>query len=166
MSEPYVGEIRMAGFNFVPADWLACNGQLLSISQYETLFTLIGTTYGGDGQTTFALPNLQGRIPMHQGSGFPVGQQAGEETVTLGLGQIPAHSHTLNAQSAQGGQGSPVGNVWAASPLDQFSSVSPVTTLSASALGYVGGNQAHDNLPPFLVVNYIIAPFGVYPSQS
>lgn len=165
MSEPYVGEIRVVGFNFAPVGWAFCNGQLLAISEYETLFNLIGTTYGGDGQTTFGLPDLQGRIPIHQGSGFVLAQSSGTETVTLTTQQIPAHSHPLKAQTAGGTQPSPAGGVWADSSLGQFSTSSPTATMAAS-LQNSGGSQPHDNMPPFLTVNFVISLFGVFPSQN
>ncbi len=170
MSTPYIGEIRMVGFNFAPVDWALCNGQLLPISQYDTLFNLIGTTYGGDGQTTFALPNLQGRIPFHQGSGAGnvavLGQVSGTETVTLATNQIPIHTHALGASSASGTRPSPAGGVWAASTLDQFSTEANSHTMAPSTITATGGGQPHDNMPPFLVVNFVIALFGIYPSQG
>jgi len=170
MSQPYVGEIRMAGFNFAPSGWMLCNGQTLPISEYETLFQLIGTTYGGDGQTTFNLPNLQCRIPFHQGSGagnaLVIGQLSGTETVTLTTPQIPAHTHSLGASSAGGTQAGPGGGVWAASTLEQFSTEPPSHSMNPSAIAATGGGQPHDNLPPFLVINFIISLFGIFPSQG
>jgi len=165
MSQPYVGEIRMVGFNFAPAGWALCDGQLLPISGYETLFNLIGTTYGGDGQSTFGLPDLQGRIPFHQGNGMVLGENGGSETVTLTMNEIPAHSHLLNGQSSAGSQSSPAGGVWAASSLDQFSTGAPTTSMAA-LLQQSGGGQPHDNMPPFLVVNFVISLFGIFPSQN
>jgi microcystin-dependent protein len=171
MATPYVGEIRMTGFNFAPEGWFLCNGQSLAISEYSTLFQLIGTTYGGNGQTTFNLPDLQGRIPFHQGAGslgpaMVIGQKAGEETVTLIANQLPAHSHVLAANSSGGGQASPAGGVWAKSTLGQFSTDPPAHAMAPSTISSVGGGQPHDNLPPFLVVNFIIAWAGIFPSQS
>ncbi len=166
MSQPYVGELRMVGFNFAPVGWMLCQGQLLQISQYSTLFNLIGTTYGGDGQTTFGLPNLQSRIPVHQGNGYVMGQLSGVENVTLQISQIPAHSHLLNAQSGAGTQPSPSGGVWADSPLDQFSAASPTTQLSNVLLQNSGGSQPHNNIPPFLCINFVISLFGIFPSQN
>ncbi|HEX4007814.1 MAG TPA: tail fiber protein [Acidobacteriaceae bacterium] len=165
MSTPYVGEIRMVGFNFAPVDWMLCNGQLLAISEYETLYNLIGTTYGGDGQSTFALPNLQGRIAVHQGSSYVMGELSGTEVESLLLKQIPKHTHTLNAQSAVGHIPGPGGNIWADSSLEQYSTAFPASTMTA-ALEYTGGGEPHENMPPFQVVNFIISLFGVYPSQS
>ncbi len=166
MSQPYVGELRMVGFNFAPVGWMLCQGQLLQISQYSTLFNLIGTTYGGDGQTTFGLPNLQSRIPVHQGNGYVMGQLSGVENVTLQISQIPAHSHLLNAQSGAGTQPSPSGGVWADSPLDQFSAAAPTTQMSNVLLQNSGGSQPHNNIPPFLCINFVISLFGIFPSQN
>ena len=171
MANQYIGEIRMTGFNFAPEGWFLCNGQSLAIAEYSTLFQLIGTTYGGDGQTTFSLPNLQGRIPFHQGSNslgqtMVIGQIAGEETVTLLTSQIPAHSHVLAANSTGGGQAGPGGGVWAKSPLSQFSTDPPTHSMAPSTIGSAGGGQPHDNMPPFLVVNFIISWVGIFPSQG
>jgi microcystin-dependent protein len=170
MSTPYIGEIRMGGWNFAPYGWALCNGQLLSISQNTALFELIGTTYGGDGQTTFALPNLQSRIPVHQGNSvngpYVIGELAGTETVTLTTNQIPAHSHALNAQSGAGTQPSPAGGVWASSSLDQYSTGTPTAQMTASSLQNSGGSQPHDNLPPYLCVTFVIALQGIFPTQG
>lgn len=166
MSEPYVGEIRMVGFNFAPNGWALCNGQLLAISQYDTLFNLIGTTYGGDGQQTFALPNLQGRIPFHQGNSFVLGQTSGTETVTLVTSQLPTHTHPLAANSSGGSQSAPTGGYWAQSTLDQYSTAAASHSMAATAVGSAGGSQPHDNMPPFLVINFVISLFGIYPTQS
>jgi microcystin-dependent protein len=166
MATPYIGEIRMFAGNFAPVDWAFCNGQLIAISDNPALFNLIGTTYGGDGQNTFALPNLQSRIPVHQGAGFALAQQAGEETVTLTTQQIPGHTHAANASSTAGTQASPAGNVWAQSSLNQYSNASPTLAMSPAALGNSAGSQPHDNMTPYLVVSFIIALFGVYPSQN
>jgi microcystin-dependent protein len=172
MSNPYVGEIRMAGFNFAPVGWAFCNGQTLSIAEYEALFTLIGTTYGGDGATNFQLPNLQGRIPFHQGTlngnTMVIGQLSGSENVTLTSTQIPSHTHLLMANSASGGQPSPSGGVWAMSELGEFSTEAPAAAhaMASSAILPSGGSQPHDNMPPFLVVNFIISLYGIFPSQN
>ena len=166
MSSPYVGEIRMFAGNFAPAGWMLCQGQLLPISGNETLFNLIGTTYGGDGQSTFALPNLQSRVPVHQGAGFTLAQTSGEETVTLTVQQLPVHSHVPQAKSVAGNQASPAGNVWAASSLNQYTANAPSSSMDAAALGMAGGSQPHDNMVPFLVINFIISLFGVFPSQT
>jgi microcystin-dependent protein len=166
MSQPFVGEIRMFGGNFAPAGWAFCNGQLLPISENETLFNLIGTTYGGDGQQTFALPNLQSRVPVHQGPGFVIGQIAGTETVTLTTQQIPAHSHVPQGNTNAGAQPSPANGLWANSSLSQFTNQPPNLQLSPSAIGSAGGSQPHDNMLPFLAVSFIISLFGIFPSQS
>jgi microcystin-dependent protein len=171
MSEPFVGEIRLVGFNFAPVNWALCNGQSLAISQFEVLFTLIGTTYGGDGVNTFNLPNLQSRIPFHMGSNsngdnFVIGQSAGSESVTLITQQIPAHSHTLAANSGTGGQPSPAADVWAGSTLDQFSTGAPANSMSPNGTANSGGSLPHDNVAPVLVVNFVISLFGIFPSQN
>jgi microcystin-dependent protein len=171
MSNPYVGEIRIFAGNFAPLDWHFCDGSLLPISEYDTLYNLIGTTYGGDGQTTFALPNLQSRIPVHQGTDnvgnvYVIGQSFGAESVTLTTNQLPAHTHALQANSGTGTQSSPSGATYAVSSLQMFSSAAPSTALNSQALATVGGGQPHDNRIPFLAVNFIIALFGIYPSQG
>jgi len=171
MSQPYVGEIRMFGGNFAPAGWMFCEGQLLPISEYDTLFNLIGTTYGGDGQSTFALPDLRGRLPIHMGQGGglssrTIGENGGVETVTLTTNQIPSHSHVALGQSATGNQSSPSGNVWAASSLNQFSSSAANVTMSPASVGNNGGSQPHDNFMPYLCVSFIISLFGVFPSAT
>lgn len=170
MSNPFIGEIRLTGFNFAPSGWAFCNGQLLAIAEFETLFNLIGTTYGGDGQATFALPDLQGRLPIHQGPGFTIGQRSGEETVTLTTSQIPSHIHLAQATSGGGGATSPANAVWAQTPqLPYHEPVSPSdpssVPMAADNVQVVGGSQAHDNLMPFLTLNFIISLFGIYPSQ-
>jgi microcystin-dependent protein len=166
MSSPFIGEIRMFAGNFAPVGWAFCDGTLMAISQNDALFNLIGTTYGGDGQTTFALPNLQSSVPVHVGPGFALGQTGGAETVTLTTSQIPAHSHVPLANSAPGTQAGPSGGAWAESTLDQFSSSSPSVNMSPAALGSSGGSQPHDNMAPFLVINFILSLFGIFPSQT
>ena len=166
MGTPYVGEIRMFAGNFAPAGWMFCAGQLLPISEYETLFNLIGTTYGGDGQTTFALPDLRSRVPVHMGSGFTLAQASGEEQVTLTANQIPAHTHVPQANSGTGAQTSPSGNVWANSTNFPYSPNAPNAAMDPGAVGMAGGSQPHDNMIPFLCINFIISLFGVFPTQS
>lgn len=169
MSQPYVGEIRMFAGNFAPVGWALCQGQLVAISENPTLFQLIGTTYGGDGQNTFALPNLQSRVPVHVGPGFALGQAAGAESVTLTVSQIPAHSHVPTCSSAVAAAPGPGGNVWAANnTLTPYMNIPPAPTeaLNAAAIGSAGGSQPHDNMIPFLVINFIISLFGIFPSQS
>jgi microcystin-dependent protein len=155
--------------NFAPAGWAFCNGALMAIDQNDALFNLIGTTYGGDGQTTFALPNLQSRIPIHVGPGFAQGQSGGAESVTLTTSQIPAHSHVPQAQSQAlaSNVASPANAVWANSSLGQFDNTNPPdSTMAAAGMGQAGGSQPHDNMVPFLAVNFILSLFGIFPSQT
>ena len=166
MSSPYVGEIRMFAGNFAPVGWAFCQGQIIPISENETLFQLIGTTYGGDGQSTFALPNLASRIPIHSGTGFTLGQVGGAESVTLTTAQIPAHSHVPQAFDGPGTQGSPASGVWAQSADNNYSTNAPSVNMSGVAIGATGGSQPHDNMIPFLVVNFIISLFGIFPTQN
>lgn len=165
MAQPYVGEIRMFAGNFAPVGWAFCNGQLLPISENETLFQLIGTTYGGDGQSTFALPDLSGRLPLHQGGGYVLAETGGQETVTLTVNQMPAHSHAAQASGAAGTQTGPGGGLWAASGLNQFAAGTGTNNM-ANGLGNTGGSQPHDNLMPYLVVSFIISLFGIFPSAT
>jgi microcystin-dependent protein len=168
--EPFVGEIRMFGGNFAINGWAFCNGQLLPIGEYEALFGLIGTTYGGDGENTFALPNLQGRMPLHQGTKggtFVIGQSGGEETVTLVTTQIPVHSHVPLGSSAGGTTGTPTGTSWATLNLgNAYSTSAPVTAMNAGALATAGQNQPHDNMSPYVAVTFIIALFGIFPQEG
>ena len=168
MSQPYVGEIRMFGGNFAPVGWAFCRGQLLAISENDVLFNLIGTTYGGDGQSTFALPDLQGRAPVHMGTGFAMGQMAGTETVTLITQQIPVHTHPMMASKDAANQITGANGVLAAPvSLATYFAAAPDTGLNAAAvLPSSGGNQPHDNMQPYLAINFIISLFGVYPSQN
>lgn len=167
MSTPYIGEVRIFAGNFAPVGWLLCQGQLLPISQYEVLFNLIGTTYGGDGQNTFAVPNLASRIPYHQGLGYVIGQTGGVEQATLSPQQMPVHSHSANATAATADQPAPAGNVWGSGTLSCYSTAQAANvTMNPAALMPAGGSQAHDNMPPFLCLNFIIATEGIYPSPS
>jgi len=172
MSSPYVGEIRMFGGNFAPVGWMFCDGQLLPISQYETLFNLIGTTYGGDGQSTFGLPDLRGRVPIHQGTDSfgnnrVLAQNGGVETVTLSVSQIPVHNHVPQSFSNTGNQNSPAGGVWGLSSSGSlYSNTAPSIAMDPSAMGSAGGSQPHDNMIPFLGVNFILSLFGIFPSQT
>ncbi|MHA3773186.1 phage tail protein [Verrucomicrobiota bacterium sgz303538] len=169
---PYVGEIRLFAGNFAPAGWMFCNGQVLPITENETLFNLIGTTYGGDGQQTFALPNLQSRVPIHAGTGpdgttYTLGEAAGTETVTLTVQQIPTHSHPLVASTDLAQLGNPINAVYARSAaIDYLGADEPFGNMAASAIAPVGGSQPHDNMQPFLCINYIISLFGVFPQQN
>jgi microcystin-dependent protein len=169
MADPYYGEIRMFAGNFAPAGWMFCEGQLLPISQYDTLFNLIGTMYGGDGQSTFALPDLRGRIPMHVGNGHIQAEQGGTETVTLTVNQIPNHNHALLATSAVGTQSSPAGNYYAASGVQLYAdpAVASPIAMKAGLGGPAGGSQPHNNFAPYLCVDFIICvSVGTYPSPT
>jgi microcystin-dependent protein len=167
MAQPYVGEIRMFGGNFAPAGWAFCNGQLLPISENETLFQLIGTTYGGDGESTFGLPDLQSRAPIHQGNGFNLAETGGAETVTLTVQQIPTHGHPLIAANAPGTTPNPAGRVIASSPaIDAYIEDAPSVSLAPSAVSPIGGSQPHTNLQPYLAVNFIISLFGLFPPPT
>jgi microcystin-dependent protein len=158
----------MVGFNFAPSGWAFCDGSLVAISENSTLYNLIGTTYGGDGQTTFGLPNLLGRVPVHMGSGFVQGQLAGTETVTLLTSQIPAHTHAAAASGNGGASNVPTNNYWAYWTGAQYTSAGTAANaaMRSDAVVPVGGSQPHDNMMPFLAVNFIISLFGIYPSQS
>ena len=169
MSNPFVGEIRMFGGNFAPAGWAFCQGQLMAISENDVLFNLIGTTYGGDGQTTFALPDLQSRVPMHQGNGFTIGEKAGVETVTLTTNQIPAHSHVPLCNQNAGSTASAANSLWAANATvanPTYATAAPNAAMDPAAVGLTGGSQPHDNMIPFLGINFILSLFGIFPSQT
>lgn len=168
MAQPYVGEIRMFAGNFAPVGWMFCEGQLLTISENETLFNLIGTTYGGDGQNTFALPNLSGRVPLHVDPNFVLGINGGTETVTLTTNQLPAHSHALQAANTAGYLPSPAQAVPAMHRDYKVFEAAGTSTaaLATTTVTATGGNQPHSNLPPYLCVNFIISLFGIFPSQN
>ena len=169
MAQPYVGEIRMFAGNFAPAGWMFCEGQLLPISEYETLFNLIGTTYGGDGQSTFALPDLRVRIPIHQGNGFILAETGGAEEITLTVNQIAAHSHPLLGSSNAGTLPDPGGNVVAKSTtanVDFYFQDVPSANMAAQSITSTGGSQPHTNFQPYLCVNFIISLFGIFPSPT
>lgn len=166
----YVGEIRMTGANFAPVGWMLCQGQLLPISENETLFQLIGTTFGGDGQSTFALPDLSSRVPLHQGGGFTLGESGGVETVTLTVAQIPNHTHQATGYAVAGNSASPTGTRWASSA---DTAINPYAlpavadaTMNNAAVAIEGGSQPHDNMIPYLAINFIISLFGIFPSQN
>jgi microcystin-dependent protein len=167
MAQPYVGEIRMFAGNFAPAGWMFCEGQLLPISEYETLFQLIGTTYGGDGESTFALPDLRGRLPLHQGNGFVLAETGGAEEITLTVSQIPAHTHPLLASTDATTTLNPGGNV-IGTPLTAtpFFAASPNVSFAAQSITAVGGSQPHSNMQPYLCVDFIISLFGIFPSPT
>jgi microcystin-dependent protein len=170
MAQPYVGEIRIFAGNFAPAGWMFCEGQLLPISEYETLFTLIGTTYGGNGQDNFALPDMRGRLPLHQGNGFVLAQTGGVEQVTLNATQIPAHSHpflgTSNAASTTAPSSSVTLGRTSLATITPYGSDAPLTSLSPTVVSSVGGSQPHTNMQPYLCVDFIISMYGIYPSPA
>jgi microcystin-dependent protein len=166
--DPFLGEIRMFGGNFAPQGWATCDGQILSIAQNTALFSLLGTTYGGNGQTTFALPDLRGRLPVHIGGGLTMGQAGGSETVILTTTNLPAHTHATNAASAATTL-SPAGQYWAADPGENvapYAAAPDGRVMSGTAIGAQGGSQPHENMQPFLAVTFIIALEGIYPSRS
>ena len=168
MSEPFLSEIKIVSFNFPPKGWAFCNGQFLPINQNQALFALLGTTYGGNGQTTFALPNLQGRVPISFGNGYTLGEQAGTTAETISISTMPAHNHFVNASSSPGNQVAPASNELLASPLNlsYTNQINSLTTLNPTTVSSVGGSQAHTNMAPYLVLTFIIALQGIFPSQN
>lgn len=172
MSDQYLGEIRMFSGNYAPQGWALCNGQLLAIKQNEALYTLIGTTYGGDGKSTFALPDLQGRVPVHTGKNpvsgtvYPLGQKAGTETVTLEPSMLPAHTHPIQAQQLAGNNTSPTNNIWATSTSKVYSTAAPNGVMDPATISAIGGNQSHNNMMPYSTVTFIIALQGNFPTQG
>ncbi len=170
MTTPYIGEIKLFAGNFAPLDWAFCDGSILSIAEHDTLFSLIGTTYGGDGQITFALPDLRGRVPVHRGTGAGLptvqpGEMSGTETVPLTQQQMPVHTHAFIAAAAGTRQNSPAGNLFAGGGPELFANGTlPATT--AAGLPFAGSGQPHDNMAPFVAVNFIIALYGIYPTQN
>jgi len=169
---PYIGEIRMFAGNFAPINWALCDGSLLPLSTNTALFSLLGTSYGGDGKSNFALPDLRSRVPVNAGTlnttgtQYYLGEQGGVEDVTLLIGEIPIHTHSLMAQPGRANSSNPGNAVWAGSALDQFNNGTPETPMWYDALQPAGGNLPHDNMPPYQVVNFIIALVGVYPPRS
>lgn len=167
MAQPYVGEIRMFAGNFAPAGWMFCSGQILPISENETLFQLIGTTYGGDGQSTFALPNLQSRVPLHQGGGFTLAQTGGVENVTLTASQMPSHTHPMVASGNPASGASPTSAIMGtSSQATMYFSDPPPLNMNTQNIGLVGGNQPHTNMQPYLAINYILSLYGIFPSPT
>jgi microcystin-dependent protein len=167
MAEPFLSEIRIMSFNFAPKGWAMCNGQLLPISQNQALFSLLGTTFGGDGRTTFALPDLRSRVPIHVGSGHTLGERGGEQAHTLSIGEMPTHTHVLNGTSNDGTASTTSGNLLAKNP--NFSYHSPdrnLAAMSPSTIANVGGSQAHLNMQPFLTLTFCIALQGIFPSPN
>ena len=163
MSEPFLGEIRIYGFNFAPRSWAACDGQLLPINQNQSLFSLLGTTYGGDGRTTFALPDLRGRAPMHEGSAYFLGRKSGEENHTLSLAETPAHTHGGRASAHAGNSPVPTNNFPGAAN-NLYRTADNLTALHAGTVANSGGSQAHNNMQPYLTLNFCIALQGLFPS--
>lgn len=163
MAEPFLSELKLVSFNFPPKGWALCNGQQLPINQNQALFALLGTTYGGNGQTTFALPDLRGRTAVHQGAGFTLGQQSGEEFHTVSIAELPTHNHLVNA-STQNGDQPQISVVGSANNL--FGNATDLTTLNPATIANVGGSQPHENRAPSLVLNWIIALQGIFPSQN
>ncbi len=165
MGTPYLSEIRIMSFNYPPKGWAQCNGQTMAINQNAALFALLGTTYGGNGTTTFALPNLQGRVPIHMGNGFVLGQLGGEAAHTLLTSEMPAHTHTPVGNSNNASAPSPAGNLWAAQSSGAYETSSN-TSLNPASITNTGGSQPHDNMSPYLVLNFCIALQGIFPSQG
>lgn len=166
MSEPYLSEIKIISWNYAPKSWSFCNGQFLPINQNQALFSLLGTTYGGNGQTTFALPDLRGSIPIHVGDGHVRGEKAGKESVTLTVPQMPVHIHVLNATNTDGTQAIPVGNLLARSATQLYAPPANFAAMNAASITNTGGSQAHENRQPYLTLNFIIALIGIFPSRN
>lgn len=167
MSEPFLAEIHIFGFNFAPRGFAQCDGQLLPINQYQSLYSLLGTTYGGDGRTTFCLPDLRGRVPVHVGDGLRQGQRGGEESHTLIISELPAHTHPARGSNADANESSPMDNTWAARPGGtRFGTATPDTTMSATSISTAGAWQGHDNMQPYQVINFTIALVGLFPSRN
>jgi microcystin-dependent protein len=165
MAEPFLSEIRLMSFNFPPKGWALCNGQLLPINQNQALFSLLGTTYGGDGRVNFALPDLRGRVPMHVGSGHGLGERGGEQAHTLSIAEMPTHAHVAQATSDDATVDAPAGNLLG-SAANQYAAPPVSTPLVASSVSNVGGSQAHLNMQPFLTLNFSIALQGIFPSPN
>lgn len=166
--EPFIGEIRLFPLNFAPHGWVQCNGQVLPINQYAALSSILGTTYGGDGRTNFALPDLRGRVAVHPGNGVTLGQSAGEEEHTLTAAELPAHTHAAMGDTGTSLQHSPAGHTWgkpAASSATPYGNT-PNVTMNPTAIGTAGASQPHPNLQPYLVLNYCIATVGIYPPRD
>jgi microcystin-dependent protein len=165
MATPFLGEIKIVSFNFPPKGWAFCNGQLLPINQNQALFSILGTTYGGDGRVNFALPNLQGRMPVHVGDGISLGELGGETAHTLNISELPAHSHTPVGSNNAPSAGDATNNLWSTFANNQYNS-QPNTAMSPACIQPAGGSQPHDNMSPYLVLNFVIALQGIFPSQN
>jgi microcystin-dependent protein len=171
MSEPFLAEVRMIGFNFAPRGWAFCSGQILPINQNQSLYSLLGTTYGGDGRTTFALPDLRGRTPIHPGSSnggthHPLGQRGGQETHTLTQNEMPAHNHTVQATGNNATRTSPAGSYLASNISNPYGEAGALTAMNAITVNHVGGSQAHNNMQPYTTLNFCIALQGLFPSRN
>lgn len=167
MSEPFLSEIKIVSFNFPPKGWALCNGQLLPINQNQALFALLGTTYGGNGQTNFALPNLRGRVPIHMGNGHTLGEAAGSTSVTVNIQQLPAHTHLAKGSKAVGNAFIPTSNLLAKiEGVDAYQGANNLVAMSPTSISNVGGSQPHNNMMPYLVLNFIIALQGIFPSRN
>ncbi|WP_168226287.1 phage tail protein [Bradyrhizobium sp. SK17] len=165
MSEPFLSEIKMVSFSFPPKGWAFCNGQTMPINQNQALFSLLGTTYGGNGMTTFALPNLQGKVPVHMGSGFALGQTGGEASHTLSIAEMPQHPHVFQGTTNNADNPAVTGNLMATSA-NLYTAANNLTTLDPSTVGNAGGSQAHENMQPYLAVSFCIALQGIFPTQN
>jgi microcystin-dependent protein len=165
MSEPFLSEIKLMSFNFAPKGWALCNGQLLPINQNQALFALLGTTYGGNGQTNFALPNLRGQVPIHMGNGHALGERAGSTSVTVNIQQLPTHIHPLNGTNTNGAVSNP-SNAYLGAVNQMYGAAASLTTLGPTSVTSVGGSQPHNNMMPYLVLNFCIALQGIFPSQN
>jgi microcystin-dependent protein len=166
MAEPFTSEIRMMSFNYAPRGWALCNGQLLPINQNQALFSLLGTTFGGNGQTNFALPDLRGQTPIHVGSGFTWGQKGGEQAHTLSIAELPTHTHALSGTNTDGTQAIPVGNLLARSATQLYAPPATLAAMNAASVTNTGGSQAHQNMQPFLTISFCIALTGIFPSPN
>lgn len=166
MAEPFLGEIRLMSFEFAPKGWALCNGQLLPINQNMALFSLLGTTWGGDGRVNFALPDLRSRVPIHAGSGHTLGERGGEQAHTLSTAELPTHTHALQASPATGDTPLPAGNVLADSPSKLYGPATSLTAIHPASVTTVGGSQAHENMQPYLALSFCIALQGIFPSPN
>lgn len=166
MATPFLGEIKLVSFNFPPTGWAFCNGQFLPINQNQALFALLGTTYGGNGQTTFALPDLRGRMPLHHGNGFTQGQAGGEEAHTVTLQELPQHIHAANFSATAASSDNPAGNLPGRTVTPTLGPPQSFVAMAPAAVGNIGGSQAHQNMAPFLALNFCIALQGIFPSQN
>jgi microcystin-dependent protein len=169
VAEPFLSEIRIVSFNFPPKGWALCNGQFLPINQNQAMFSLLGTTFGGNGQTTFALPNFRGQMPMHFGAGHTLGERAGSSSVTLSVAQMPAHTHQLVGSRTPSGSGvtnAPLNRLFSRSTTDVYSSAPVDSSLAPNVISNLGGSQPHTNMQPYIVLNFIVALQGIFPSQN